>query len=103
MTDKCTKGLQEGWIKPQEDYSFDHSHAWGGTPAYQLPSAVLGFEMREAGFRKISLTPNLYDLEFAEVSMPTPYGDISCRLEKGRKPIINIPDGIECEVNYEKL
>lgn len=103
MTDKCRKGLQEGWIKPQEDYSFDHSHAWGGTPAYQLPCALLGFEMKEAGFKKISLTPNLFDLEFADISMPTPYGDITCKLKKGEQPVINIPDGIDWEVNYEKL
>lgn len=103
MTDKCSKGLQEGWIKPQEDYSFDHSHAWGGTPAYQLPCTVLGFIMTEPGFRKISLTPNLFGLDFADISMPTPYGDIICKLMKNEKPVIEIPDGIECEVNYEKL
>ncbi|MCQ2479988.1 MAG: hypothetical protein MJ120_05045, partial [Clostridia bacterium] len=103
MTDACKKGLQEGWIKPQEDYSFDHSHAWGGTPAYQLPEAITGFKMLEAGFKKISLTPNLFDLEFADVSIPTPYGYIVCKLKKGEKPIIIIPDGIDCEVNYEKL
>lgn len=103
MTDKCSKGLQEGWIKPQEDYSFDHSHAWGGTPAYQLPCAVLGFEMLEAGFRKLSLTPNLFDLDFADVSMPTPYGNIVCRLKRGEKPVIEVPDKIKWEVSYEKL
>ncbi len=103
MTDACKKGLQEGWIKPQEDYSFDHSHAWGGTPAYQLPEAITGFKMLEAGFKKISLTPNLFDLDFADASIPTPYGYIVCKLKKGEKPIIIIPDGIDCEVNYEKL
>ncbi len=103
MTDKCSKGLQEGWIKPQEDYSFDHSHAWGGTPAYQLPGSVLGFRMIEPGFRKISLTPNLFDLDFAYISMPTPYGYIECRLKKNEKPLITIPEGIEYEVYYEKI
>lgn len=103
MTDKCSKGLQEGWIKPQDDYSFDHSHAWGGTPAYQLPCAVMGFRMIEPGFRKISLTPNLFDLESADISMPTPYGYIECRLRKDKEPIIKIPEGIDCEVYYEKI
>ena len=31
-TEECPKGLVEGFIAPEPSYSFDHSHAWGGTP-----------------------------------------------------------------------
>ena len=30
----CSKGLVEGFVMPEPTYSFDHSHAWGGTPLY---------------------------------------------------------------------
>ena len=95
MTDECSKGLQEGWFKPEESYSFDHSHAWGGTPAYQLPTAVTGFKMLEPGFKKISLSPELFDLDFANVKIPTPLGEIVVKLKKGEEPFISVPDGIE--------
>lgn len=95
MTNECSKGLQEGWIKPEETYSFDHSHAWGGTPAYQLPCAIMGFEMIEPGFKKIALSPNLFDLDAAKVEMPTPFGNIICDLKKGEEPKIFVPEKIE--------
>lgn len=99
MTDACPKGLQEGWIKPEENYSFDHSHAWGGTPAYQLPYAFTGFEMLEPGYKKILISPELFGLDFAHVKIPTPKGYIICDLKKGAKPNIYIPDGIDAIIN----
>lgn len=95
MTEECGKGLKEGWFAPQEDYSFDYSHAWGGTPAYQLPARFLGFEMIQPGFREIQLKPRLYGLEEAEISMPTPYGEIRCYMKKGQKTEIQVPENIE--------
>lgn len=90
----CDKGLQEGWYLPEEGYSFDYSHAWGGTPAYQLPCALLGFVMEEAGFKKISLCPQLFGLSSAHITMPTPYGMICCRMEEGKEPVISVPEEI---------
>ncbi len=89
------KGLQEGWIKPQEDYGFDFSHAWGGTPAYQLPSAMLGLEMLEPGYEKIALKPQLFGYEYAYISIPTPKGYITCYMKQGYEPQISIPSGIK--------
>lgn len=99
MARECDKGLKEGWFAPK-DYSFDHSHAWGGTPACQLPKAFLGFRMLSAGFRKISLRPRLFGLAFADISVPTPFGILSCKMENGKKPIVNVPDGIDFEIEY---
>ena len=48
----------------------------------------MGFEMIEPGFKKISLNPDLYGLDYAEIKMPTPYGDISVNLKKGENPEI---------------
>ena len=93
MTD-FEKGLQEGWYAPG-DYKFDYSHVWAGTPTYQLPSKIMGFEMIEPGFKKVLLNPDLYGLEYAEIKMPTPFGELFVKLEKGKKPEIKCLGKIE--------
>lgn len=90
---QCPKGLQEGFVCP-EHYTFDLSHAWGGTPLYALPKALLGFEMIKPGFEEIKLSPCLLGLESATVEMPTPYGMLRCVLEKGKETIVNVPENI---------
>lgn len=82
------KGMKEGWNK----FNGDCSHAWGATPTYQLPMAVSGFEMVEAGFKSFRLAPCLYSLDDAGVSLPTPYGLIKIELKKGEKAKISVPD-----------
>ncbi len=95
VVEECDKGLVEGWIAPEEGYSFDHSHAWGGTPAYQIPMALTGFEILEPGMKKLKFNPNLYGLEYAKISIPTEYGMIDIDLNKNKKAVINAPDCIE--------
>lgn len=99
MTDACSKGLQEGWIKPEESYSFDHSHAWGGTPAYQLPYALTGLEILEPGYKKILLSPDLLGLDSAYVKIPTAKGYIVCNMKNGTEPQITVPCEIEAIIN----
>lgn len=94
---ECPKGLTEGFYKPQEDYSFDHSHAWGGTPAWSLPLALSGLEILEPGYRKIRLNPSLLGLHHAHVQIPTPYGMIELDMRQGSEPEISVPDGIVWE------
>lgn len=91
---ECNKGLKEGWFAPPY-YRFDHSHAWGGTPAYQLPQKLLGLKIIEPGLRKITLSPSLYGLESANIEVPTPFGFIRCSMKQGMHPEITVPDGIE--------
>ena len=98
MVEACSKGLQEGWYKPEEGYSFDYSHAWGGTPAYQLPAHLLGLEILEPGWKHIRLVPRLFGLEWAEISVPTPFGMLYCRLEKDKDPVLSIPSEIKAEI-----
>ncbi len=97
VVNECGKGLAEGWIAPEEGYSFDHSHAWGGTPAYQMPMAITGLEILEAGMKKISFSPSLFGLDFAEIRIPTEYGTIFFKAEKGKETVISVPDGIAVE------
>ena len=97
-TKECDKGMVEGFIKPEPTYSFDHSHAWGGTPAYALPKALLGFEMLMPGFEKIRLNPSLLGLSEAIVEMPIPvYGTLRLEMKKGEIPVLTVPEGVTVE------
>lgn len=92
LVDECDKGMKEAWeIFP--GYGYDYSHAWGTTPTYQLMSKISGLELKAPGFKKISLNPNLYGLEFANIKIPTPFGIIE--LEINKEVTAKIPDGIE--------
>lgn len=91
---ECSKGLAEGFYKPEESYSFDHSHSWGGTPAHSLPLALSGLEILEPGYRKIRLNPSLLGLHHAEVQIPTPFGIITIQMRNDSEPIITVPEGI---------
>lgn len=92
---QCSKGLQEGFIKPEPTYHFDYSHAWGGTPRYAVPLALSGLKILEPGFKKIRLRPQLLGLEHALVEIPTPYGKILIKQRKNEKPDILCPAEIE--------
>ena len=95
VANECDKGLKEGWIAPEEGYSFDHSHAWGGTPAYHMPSALTGMEILEPGMKKLKFNPNLYGLDYAEITIPTPYGMIYFKCVKDKDTVIDAPECIE--------
>jgi hypothetical protein len=87
---KCPKGLSEAW----ENMDCDFSHAWGATPAYIMKKALTGFEILEAGYKKIKLSPNLFGLENAVVEISTPYGKIEICQEKGKTPTVKAPTEI---------
>lgn len=90
LVDECDKGLKEVW----DGFDCDYSHAWGGTPAYQLPSRILGVEILEPGMKKIKFTPDTYGLDFAKIEVPTPYGKIVANIQKSKKAMISVPEEI---------
>lgn len=92
---ECTKGLVEGFIAPEPTYSFDHSHAWGGTPLYSLPKALMGLNILSAGMKEIELSPSLLGLKYAKTELLTPHGKIICQTKEGEKPCIQCPDNIK--------
>ena len=94
VVEECGKGLAEGWIKPCDDYIFDHSHAWGGCPRYWLPRALIGLDIHENGFRTISLRPRIPEIAHAEIAVPTPYGLLKCEVESGEIRASDIPPQI---------
>ncbi|MBQ8509729.1 MAG: hypothetical protein IJ493_07475 [Clostridia bacterium] len=91
---ECPKGLPEGFHKPEPTYHFDHSHAWGGTPAYALPMALSGLEIVKPGFRQVRLNPSLLGLDFARVEIPVPQGVIVLDMKRGMEPRVTLPDGV---------
>lgn len=93
---ECPKGLPEGFIC-QENYGFDHSHGWGGTPLYHLPMVLSGLEILEPGYKRIRLNPTLLGFSSATTEIPTPYGVIRIEMQEGKGPVITIPDGIIVE------
>ncbi len=95
---ECPKGLVEGFIAPEPTYAFDHSHAWGGTPLYSLPKALMGLEITKAGMKEITLSPSLLGLEAGKAELLTPYGKVICELQKGKEPVIFYPKEIEVTI-----
>lgn len=93
LADECEKGLKEVW----DGFDCDYSHAWGGTPAYQLPARILGFEILEPGMKKIRIKPDTYGLDFAEISMPTPYGKINVHVKSDGSFSVSSPKEIIIE------
>ena len=93
--------MQQGHERDVGDfpgYGYDYSHAWGATPSYQLPAKLSGLTILEPGFKKITLAPNLFGLDWAEIDIPTPFGSIHMKLKKNETPVISVPDEIEYQV-----
>ncbi len=95
---ECSKGLVEGFIAPEPTYAFDHSHAWGGTPLYSLPKALMGVEINEAGMKRLTLSPSLLGLESARAELLTPYGKVICEMEKGKELVVTCPNQIKITI-----
>lgn len=90
---RTEKGLAEGW----DAFKGDFSHAWGGTPAYQLPARLSGIRILSPGFSRISLKPELYGLDEAFIKIPTRYGAIEIEMKRGEYPLVTVPNGITVE------
>ena len=85
------KGLKEGW----GEFRGDCSHAWGGTPVYELPMRIAGFEMLSDGWDAFRLRPRLFGgLEWAEIGIPTPWGLLRMKIDSCGAAI-DLPDEFE--------
>jgi hypothetical protein len=80
---------------------FRHSfcHGWAGGPTAWLSQNILGIQPQAPGFAKVSITPNLGRLDWAEGTHPTPKGPIHVRHQKQPdgtiKSTITLPPGIQ--------
>lgn len=57
-------------------YRMSCCHGWSGGPTVALIQGVLGVRPLEPGFRRVTIRPELGDLEWAEGCVPTPQGAI---------------------------
>jgi len=77
----CYKGLRHSLC-----------HGWAGGPTAWLSEHILGFKPLEPGCKKLLIDPHLGDLNWAEGSLPTPYGVVTVSHKKTKD------GGIETEV-----
>jgi hypothetical protein len=68
-------------------------HAWGAGPAAWLNRYVLGVEVLEPGMKAISIKAHLGDLEWAQGTVPSPFGPIHVRHRKNADGTV----GTECD------
>jgi alpha-L-rhamnosidase len=54
----------------------DLSHAWIGTPLFQMSGRILGVEPTKPGFKEFRIAPNPCGLTWAKGVVPTPHGGI---------------------------
>lgn len=97
-TRECPKGLVEGFVVPEPGYGFDHSHAWGGTPLYSVPKALLGLEILRPGMSELQLSPDLLGLTNARVELLTPHGLVTCTMQEGKSPVVTSPEGVTVHI-----
>ena len=76
-----------------------HCHAWGSGPAHVLPANVLGIVPLSPGFERIALRPVDGGLSWCEGTIPTFFGPIRARWEKGpdgtlHYTILELPQGV---------
>jgi hypothetical protein len=63
-------------------------HGFSASPTYQLSRRVLGVSAAAPGFARISLAPDLADLDAAEGVVPTVAGDVEVKLARDGKGFI---------------
>ncbi len=73
-------------------------HGWAGGPTAWLSAHILGVQPAAPGCSRVTIKPNLGDLEWAEGALPTPHGPIRVRHEKdgrgGTRTEFELPPGV---------
>lgn len=80
-------------------YRHSLCHGWASAPTAFLSRDIVGLDIAEPGCGALTLSPHLGDLEWAEVSYPTPHGPVDIRCEKSRSGAVEMevsaPRGVE--------
>lgn len=85
-------------------YRHSLCHGWSAGVVPFLFRRILGIRVEEAGFRKVTVSPRLGGLEYAEAELPVPQGvlRIECRREGGKTKVrVTAPAGTEVCVAEE--
>ncbi len=78
-------------------YYVSLAHGWSAGPTAWLSDELLGVRPTGAGFRTVTIEPELAGLPWIEGSVPTPHGIIHLRAEKGRIAL-DLPSGVDATV-----
>lgn len=78
-------------------YYVSLAHGWSAGPTSWLSEQLLGVRATGAGFRTVSIKPDLAGMPWIEGAVPTPHGLIHLHTEKG-KTLLDLPDGVDATV-----
>ena len=71
----------EAWdmkYKPNSDWN----HAWGAAPANIIPRYLWGIQPKKPGFAEVEIYPQMSDLEYSSIKVPTVKGIIEASYER---------------------
>lgn len=86
---KLNPPLQQWW----ESALMSRCHGWSAGPTFLLPRYLLGVGATDS-WAAVTINPCMDVLDWAEGSVPTPYGDIEVMWEKGKKALVRLPAGV---------
>jgi alpha-L-rhamnosidase len=81
-------------------YFVSLAHGWSSGPTAWLTENVLGITPATPGYDTVNVRPNLLGLDFANGSVPTPHGTISIRIDKQKGIDLDLPAGVEANIEY---
>jgi hypothetical protein len=83
--------------KPNSDWN----HAWGAAPANIIPGYTWGIRPTAPGYSKAIIRPQLGNLTYSQISVPTIRGNIVAEFSKSGSSVeylIIIPANMECDL-----
>jgi len=83
-------------------YGKSMCHAWGAGPVFLLPEIIFGIKPLTDGWKTFSVDPSPGLVEWATVTVPTKYGNISVVIEEKGLTII-VPAGTTCILRGRKI
>ena len=86
----------EAWddsFKPNQDWN----HIAGAAPGNAIPFGLMGIRPLEPGFAKVQIRPQIGDLEWAEMTLPTIRGSIHMRVD-GKSLSVTIPANMQADI-----
>ncbi len=95
----------EAW-DPSGKADMSKSHSWGSAAGNMIQRGLMGINPLEAGFKKISIKPQIGNLKFANIDFPTIKGTVSVSVFQNSKTYsveINIPANTSAKVFIKKM
>lgn len=91
----------EAWsdrFKPNQDWN----HAWGASPAAQIPRGLMGVRPARPGWAEATIRPQPGTLARARLTMPTPLGPLTVRFRQKQGAFftltVDLPEGMAAVV-----